>query len=180
MFDALIALANGSSGEAKQPSITHLGLLRIDWSAFMRGHTVGDETCEIVGLGPVAVATARDLLGECLLKLVITKGVDVVNVVHLGRGPTTAQKIALLWSQPRCANEDCGRHFHLEDDHRDQWCDVHETVLINLDRLCPHDHDLKTYHGWSLVEGTGPRKFVPPEHPDHPKNKKKQKDPRLR
>jgi hypothetical protein len=37
--------------------------------------------------------------------------------------------------------------------------------------FCGHDHDLKTNHGWSLVEGTGRRAFVPPEDPRHPRNK---------
>jgi hypothetical protein len=40
------------------------------------------------------------MLGESILELVLTKGVDVVNVTHLGRGPNIAQKIALLWQQP--------------------------------------------------------------------------------
>ena len=52
---------------------------------------------QIAGLGPIPVSTARELLGESILKLVITKGVDVVNVVHLGRAPTAAQRVALLW-----------------------------------------------------------------------------------
>ena len=41
------------------------------------------------------------------LKLVITKGVDVANVVNLGRGPTAAQRVALLWQQPKCSNIAC-------------------------------------------------------------------------
>jgi hypothetical protein len=44
--------------------------------------------CEITGVGPVPVEVARRLLGESILKLVITNGVDVANVTHLGRGPT--------------------------------------------------------------------------------------------
>ena len=35
----------------------------------------------------------------------ITRGRDVATVVHLGRGPNAAQKIALLWSQPLCSRE---------------------------------------------------------------------------
>jgi hypothetical protein len=172
LFDALIALADRVSTESTS-SIRHLGVLRVDWEALVRGRVVGDETCEIAGLGPIPVSTARDMLGESILKLVITKGVDVVNVVHLGRGPTAAQKIALVWSQPRCTNQACGRMFHLETDHRDAWANCHQTVLENLDPLCTHDHDLKTHHGWALVNGKGPRAFVPPDHPDHPKNKRR-------
>jgi hypothetical protein len=39
-----------------------------------------------------------------------------------------------------------------------------------LDRLCHHDHGLKTREGWSLVEGRGRRAFVPPDDPRHPRN----------
>ena len=63
----------------------------------MRGKVEGDEVCEIAGIGAIPAERARELLGDAVLKLVITNGVDVANVTHLGRGPTIAQKIALLW-----------------------------------------------------------------------------------
>ena len=50
------------------------------------------------GVGPVPVSVAEGLLGRSVLQLVITRGVDVLNVTHLGRGPTAAQKIALAWA----------------------------------------------------------------------------------
>jgi hypothetical protein len=34
-------------------------------------------------------------------------------------------------------------------------------------------HHQKHHEGWSLVEGTGKRAFVPPEDPRHPKNRPK-------
>ena len=57
------------------------------------------------------------MLGNAVLKLVITKGVDVANVTHLGRGATAAQRIALLWSKPKCANVECSSMF-VQLDHR--------------------------------------------------------------
>lgn len=54
-----------------------------------------------------------------------------------------------------------------EIDHRVAWGDTHHTTLTELDRLCRHDHRLKTHHGWALVTGTGTRPMVPPDHPDH-------------
>ena len=39
-----------------------------------------------------------------------------------------------------------------------------------MDRLCRPMHDLKTYEGWSLVEGTGKRPFVAPDDPRHPRH----------
>jgi hypothetical protein len=147
----------------------YLGLLRIDYPALVRGHVEGDEICEISGVGPIPVHTALRLLDESTLKLVITKGTDVVNVTHLGRRPTVAQHVALLWQNPSCSAEGCPHSF-VQVDHRDPWAATHRTVLGQLDRLCLHDHDLKTHHGWSLVEGTGTRPFVPPTDPRHPNN----------
>ncbi len=136
-----------------------------------RGQVEADELCEITGVGPVPVRVARDLLGESILELVITRANDVAAVVHLGRSPTAAQKVALLWSQPQCARLGCDHSWtHAEVDHRTPWAYAHHTVLAELDRLCRHDHRLKTHEGWALVPGTGKRLMVPPGHPLHPDN----------
>src|SRR5437763_3120316 len=118
------------------------------------------ETCEISGIGPIPARTARELLGESILKLVITKGVDVLNVTHLGRGPTAAQRIALLWSSPQCTVEGCAR-TRVEIDHRIPYAQTGHTRLDELDPLCKHHHDRKHHDGWALVEGIGKRRMVP-------------------
>src|SRR4051794_17230755 len=178
LFDGMIDLARDSldggtaPGPRRKDPIRHLGLLRIDLEALVRGRPVSDETCEIAGLGPISVDTARELLGESILKLVITKGVDVINVTHLGRGPNTAQKIALLWQLAECSRLGCPRRARLEDDHTYGY-EYHKTKHTRLDEtepLCDPDHDLKTYKGWALVEGTGKRLMVPPDDPRHPNN----------
>jgi hypothetical protein len=172
-FDALVALADRddtTSEKKRVPKPRYLALLQVPLAALTRGAVDGEETCEIVGVGPVPVRVARELLGESILKLVITKGVDVANVVHLGRGPTAAQRIAVLWSKPKCANEACSSRF-VELDHRDPWATTHHTTIDEIDPLCKHDHNLKTHHGWLLVEGKGRRAFVPPGHPHHPRTR---------
>ena len=171
-FDALIALAERASGP-DTPSGTnpnYLAVLRVDVAALTRGAVDDDETCEIVGIGPVPVTTARDLLGEAILKLVITKGVDVGNVTHLGRGPTAAQRVALLWTTPKCANVACSATI-VQIDHRIPWADTHHTRLDQLDPLCPHHHKLKTNQHWALEPGTGRPAFVPPTDQRHPNNR---------
>jgi hypothetical protein len=179
-FDALIAMADNAitddtstttphAGGAKPKARTRfLGIVRVDLEALLRGSVEGDETCEIGGLGPIPVTTARDLLGDSILKLVITRGVDVRNVTHLGRTATAAQRIALLWERRRCLREGCGRHERLEIDHRDDYARVHKTELANLDPLCHRDHWLKTHRGWALIDGNGTRPMVPPDDPRHP------------
>jgi hypothetical protein len=175
-FDALLDLAdhgtNGGTdraGGAPRSRPRHLALLRVDLEALARGRTDGDELCELTGIGAVPVARARALLGDSTLRLVITKGVDVVNVTHLGRGPTAAQRIAVLWSSPTCVVEGCTR-TRVEIDHRDDWSKVKRTELANLDALCKHHHDRKTRERWALVRGTGKRPMVPPDDPRHPSN----------
>jgi hypothetical protein len=177
-FDALIEMARRASGERAQETNAStrpqlLGLVRVDHAALVRGRVESDEVCEIAGLGPIPVERARELLGDAVVKLVLTKGVDVMNVTHLGRGPTVAQKIAMWWQTPQCTDINCTRVQRIQFDHREEWTKTHHTRLDEGDGLCGHHHDLKTYFGWALVDGTGKRPMVPPDDPRHPKNKPK-------
>jgi hypothetical protein len=170
-FDALMSLARREPGEKKRrTNARYLALVRVDAAALARGAVAGDEVCEIAGLGPIPVSVARELLGDAILKVVITKGVDVMNVTHFGRSATAAQRIALLWMKPKCANIACSSRF-VQLDHREPWAETKHTKLCELDPLCPHCHKLKTKQGWSLVEGAGRRAFVGPDEPRHPRNK---------
>jgi hypothetical protein len=172
-FDVLVkALDQPPATETRQKRqgrVRHLGLIRADLTALQRGHAVDGELCEITGLGPIPVATARELLGDAVLKLVITKGTDVVHVTHLGRAPTTAQAVALLFQQPLCTVEGCYR-TRVEIDHRLDWATTHHTRLDECDPLCHHHHAQKTRHRWALIDGTGKRAMVPPTDPRHPKH----------
>jgi hypothetical protein len=165
-FDALVALAESGSGRT---GTKYRALVRVDLEALTRGATEGEERCEVTGIGPIPVRVARQVLGDAIVDLLVTRGRDVATVVHLGRGPTATQKLALLWSQPTCSRQGCEQLWTFtEVDHRVPWADTHQTVLDGLDRLCRHDHRLKTHDGWALVAGTGVRPMVPPGHPDHP------------
>jgi hypothetical protein len=145
-------------------------LLRVDVETLRRGRIAGDELCEIRGVGPVPVPVAAGLLGQSVLQLVITRGVDVCNVTHLGRGPTAAQKIALAWTSPGCTVQGCWR-TRVEHDHRQPWAQTRHTRLDELDPLCQFHHDLKTRHSWALVAGTSKRPMVAPDDPRHPKHR---------
>ncbi|MET0712399.1 MAG: DUF222 domain-containing protein [Jiangellaceae bacterium] len=165
------AAGSAGSGCAVRGSTSprYLALLRVDVQALRRGHVQGGELCEISGVGPVPVPVAKGLLGEAIVKLVITTGVDVANVTHLGRGPTAAQKAALLWMNPTCAVQGCHR-ARVEWDHREPWAQTKHTRLDELDPLCSFHHDLKTRLGYALTAGGGKRAFVAPDDPRHPRN----------
>jgi len=160
-------LAQRKQSRSRKPG--NLGLLRIDIEALQRGRVEGDELCEIAGVGPIPVTRARELLTDAVLKLVITRGVDVLSVTHLGRSPTVAQQMALLWQMPCCSVEGCSRTW-VQNDHRVDWAMSHHSRLDELDPLCHHHHNLKTRQGWALVVGKGKRAMVPPDDPRHPAN----------
>lgn len=149
----------------------HLALLHVDVAALTRGRVEDGEICELPGVGPISVAAARELLGDAILKLVITRGSDVLNVTHLGRGANAAQQIALLWSHPICTVKGCNRRARLQNDHRVPFAADRRTRLSNLDPLCDHHHDRKTREHWALVDGEGRRELVPPDDPRHPANR---------
>ncbi len=122
------------------------------------------------------MSTARELLTDSILKLVVTKGVDVLNVTHLGRGPNAAQQVALLWSSQGCSVEGCAG-TSVEIDHRIPYAQTGHTRLDELDPLCKHHHDRKHHDGWAFLEGSGNRRMVPPGDPRHPKNRPKARAP---
>jgi hypothetical protein len=107
--------------------------------------------------------------GDPFLAAVVTKGVVVVGVAHLGRRANAHQQTALEWLYPTCPVEGCSSLTWLENDHRIDWAASHVTVLDLLDRLCSHHHDRKSRDGWALVDGEGKRPFVPPEDARHPR-----------
>jgi hypothetical protein len=146
-------------------------VVRSDWDAFLRGWPVGDEVCEIAGVGPVPVSAVKAMVasGDAFLAAVVTKGTDVVNVAHLGRQATACQRSALDWMHPTCAVAGCNASVRLEIDHRHDWADHKITLLSLLDRLCRHHHALKTRKGWALVAGAGKRAMVAPGDPRHPR-----------
>jgi hypothetical protein len=145
-------------------------IVRVDLGSLLRGFPVGGEVCELVGFGPVAVSALRAMIdsGDPFLAAVVTRGEAVMGAAHLGRRPNAVQQTALEWLYPVCAAEGCAAQAFLQTDHRVDWARSHVTLLDLLDRLCSHHHQLKTREGWSLVEGSGKRAFVPPDDPRHP------------
>ncbi len=140
--------------------------VRVDLDALRRGSLDAGEVCEIPGVGPVPVQTARDLLGDALVDLVITNGTDVTTVCHLGRSIPAALDVALTERDRRCVVPGCDATQGLERDH---WIvsfkDGGPATLENLARLCSHHHYLRTHRGFSLHGGPGRWRWEPPDHP---------------
>ena len=90
-----------------------------------------------------------------------------------GANPWPLQTTALQWIHGNaCARRGCTRTANLEIDHVAEWATTHHTTVDELAPLCPHDHDLKTFHGFTLgpLGPDGRRDLLPPgEGPDAPR-----------
>ncbi len=169
--DALVAvaeraLAGSADGTRRPPAATVL--LRLDATALRHGYTEGDEVCEIAGVGPIPVAVARELLGDALLKIVITNGVDVLNVTHVGRTRTAPVQTALQWLFTECGVVGCHQRDHLEYHHTEPYRQTKVSRLRELVPLCSHQHDLVTHRGFQLRQRPdGEYDLLPPDDHGH-------------
>src|SRR5436189_189042 len=66
----------------------------IDHAALVRGKAEPGERCEVAGVGPVPVNVVRSMMDDAFVTAVVTNGVDVATVAHLGRRPTAHQRSA--------------------------------------------------------------------------------------
>ena len=145
------------------PASVHL---RVDLAALRRGSLDHDECCEIPGVGPVPLETARSLLGDAILHLVITKGNDIATICSLGRTIRAPLETALVARDPTCVVPGCDVRDGLEIDHRIiPVVENGETALWNLARLCHHHHYLRHHKGFRLEGGPGAWQWLPPEKP---------------
>jgi hypothetical protein len=144
-------------------------IVNVDHTALLRGHTLAGETCEIAGIGPVSVTAVREiLLEDPFLAVVVKRSVDIVNVAHHGRGLNAHQRTAIEANGLHCTNIACNRTIALQIDHRIPYATDPITRLDNQDPLCSDCHRRKTHHRHHLEPGTGRRRLLPPDHPDHP------------
>ena len=162
--DAFVLMAQSGGAPTAAPAATvHV---RVDAEALKRGHVEGEETCDVPGVGPIPVAAARSMLGDAVVKLLISRGVDVVSVVHLGRTVTAHQRSALEARDPVCVVEGCSARHHLEIDHVDGWALTRRTTIDRLARLCRWHHHLKTYAGYRLEGSPGRWRWCGPAPPE--------------
>jgi uncharacterized protein DUF222/HNH endonuclease len=167
LADALVALSEDpspteSAGRSGPRALIHV---RVDHAALVRGHREGDETCEIPGVGPVPVATARALSSDAILAAVITEGADVKAVTHMGRTIPARLRTALQARDPECVVPGCHNRHRLEIDHVRPVTQGGPTALDNLARLCRPHHHMKTHRGFRLLGRPGKWKWIAPSEP---------------
>lgn len=158
--DALVALVSGTgttsgAGAAggRPPTSMHL---RVDAAALRRGNLGDGEICEIPGVGPVPLATAVNELGDAVVKVLVTDGVDVTSICHLGRSVPSHIRAALEERDPTCVVPGCDVSKGLEIDHyKIPFGQGGPTEPWNLCRLCHWHHYLKTHRGFAIVGDPG-------------------------
>jgi hypothetical protein len=160
--DALVALA--SEGPCK-PVEVHV---TVDSAALARGHTDPGERCEIRGVGPAPVTTARALLDDARVSVLAREGDDVTAVSSPKRTIPAKLRRALEARYPTCGVKACASDQFLEIDHVVPIEHHGPTELNNLWRICTHHHALKTHGGWTVIGENGDRDLVPPDGRDPP------------
>lgn len=158
--DALVELASGAGASGPRAMVHVL----IDHRALNSGTTRSKHRCEIPGVGRIPVATARALAGDAFVKAVITKGVDIKAVAHLGRNIPARIRTALELRDPECVVPGCDDRLGLEIDHyRIPWASGGPTQLDNLARLCRWHHYAKTHLGYRLTGAPGKWRWETPD-----------------
>lgn len=119
-------------------------LMGAEWSPASRS--------EIVGIGPVARETVRQLLDDSYLTRIITSGTSqVLDVGRSTRFVSEPQRAALVVRDGHCVFPSCKR------DHR--WTDAHHltpyeteqrTDLANLVLLCRRHHSMISNGEWTM------------------------------
>ena len=163
--DALLALARaGREGTGRRSSGPRTTVhVVIDHAALVRGRAAPGERCEVAGVGPVPVTVVRSMLDDAFLTAVLSDGVDVATVAHLGRRPTAHQRSALVVRDPECVVTGCHVRVGLEIDHVEPWSATRITKLDRLARLCRFHHAQKTHEGYRLEGGPGHWRWLKPD-----------------
>ena len=160
LADGLVNLVCGGSDQS-QKALCHL---RVDLAALKRGSLGQGEMCELEGIGPISIATATDLLGDSVAKLLVTSANDVHSVFNLGRYIPAKVYSALLERDPCCVVPGCSSTRNLETDHREiPFIKGGPVNLANCCRVCRYHHQLKTHRGYALEGEPGAWVWV---HPD--------------
>jgi Domain of unknown function (DUF222) len=161
--DALVDLARtaaGGGGPAAPEATVHVF---VDYDALVRGHTLEEEHCEIPGVGPIPVSVARRMATDSILKVIVTKGVEITAVAHAGRTIRAHHRSALEARDPVCIVPGCGVRRGLQIDHRGPYVETRHTSLDGTARLCRWHHYQKSHCGYTYRGGPGAWEWIPPD-----------------
>jgi hypothetical protein len=151
-FDALMRLADTDTTGTHSRAPAHV-FVNVDAERLTRDPdepAAPGEICEIKGVGPVPVATARALMGDALLTILVKRGVDVLTIAHDGsKTMPAAIRRTVLARDPECVVDTCSAPT--AEVHHVEWrSDGGEHSIHNCRGLCKWCHQLVHYHGYTL------------------------------
>jgi hypothetical protein len=160
--DALVALA--TDGPCKPVQIQAI----IDAPAVPRGHAEPGERCELAGGIPIPVATARKLLADASVSVLVRDADALTSVGRAVRTIPVTLRRYLEATYPVCGVPGCSNVRFLEIDHVVPLSEGGATSRKNCWRICPHHHALKHHDGWRVTGEPGSWNLVPPDDPRAP------------
>jgi 5-methylcytosine-specific restriction endonuclease McrA len=160
--DALVAAV--TEGPCKPTEVRVV----VDNAALARGHTKDGERCEIAGAGPVPVHTARSLVADAAVTVMVREGDDITAVSRPTRTIPAKLRRAVEARYPTCCVNACSNDQFLEIDQVVAVEDHGRTEDANLWRICPHHHKLKTEAGRKVTGTAHDWDLVPPDDPHPP------------
>ncbi|MCA1843466.1 MAG: 13E12 repeat family protein, partial [Actinobacteria bacterium] len=166
--DALVDLARTAGGDDRAAGSEAMVHVWVDYDALVRGEILEGERCEIPGIGPVPVSVAKRMANDSILKVIVTKGVEITAVAHAGRNIKAHQRTALLARDPKCIVPGCEIRRGLQFDHLGPYVETRYTSVESLARLCPWHHYQKSHCGYTYRGGPGTWEWIPPEIPTDP------------
>lgn len=144
-------LSRCSSNDASSKSPPRLkSMLIVNVESLKRGYVSGSEQCEIAGVGPVCIDTAKSLLGESLFASLYAIVIDIKSITSLKRYYPSYLKDALGIRDSSCVVSGCSNSAFLEKDHHVALSDGGPTSYDNLRHLCKWHHRLVTYDGFRV------------------------------
>ncbi len=156
-FDALMRLVTGSATSADKGGRGEV-IIRVDATRLAGG----DGMCEMSGYEVPVDDVIGAILAGYFMKAVLTDGVDITKVSHLGRHIPAELKTAIKERDSyRCVH--CGSTHRLETHH--YKIDVAKrgpTAYWNLGTLCKYCHHLVTDCGYVLAGGPGRWEWIEP------------------
>jgi 5-methylcytosine-specific restriction endonuclease McrA len=138
--------------------------LVVSQAALERGHVVVGEQCEIPHLGPIPVTTAKALLRDARVSVLVRDDTDkITHVSSMTRTVPTKLRRWLEQTYPVCGRQACANTRGLRIDHIHDYAKGGVLDEHNAWRICePCDH-LKQHCGWKVIGTPGHYDLIPPD-----------------
>jgi hypothetical protein len=156
--DGFVELIETSGKERKTRRVDVV--ISVDHEALMRGHALGGETSEILGIGPVPIALVEELKTDSHVRVIVNKKGKPLAVFSETQEIPTAMRVAVKQRDRCCQVPGCESTFGLDVDHIRERRHGGRHHIDNLMLLCRSHHQQKTFHRWHMIGEGATRAWV--------------------